>query len=292
MVGTGDGREIGEDEPGRLRPGAGRRAVHRAGRAAAPARGALASYARRPGRPRRPAARAARSRRSRPPGPAASSAYVTCCPHLGETRFVVRRRASSGARTSSRPGRPAAVRRRAGCAGRRTSATGPFVQLWPHRARHRRDVPGPAAQAADGGAVVTTYHVPVQISPSILAADFANLETELRRIANADWAHVDVMDDHFVPNLTLGLPVVEALARVSPVPLDCHLMIEDPDRWASAVRRGRRVQRHLPRRGRRRRPGAGARPALGRGPRRDGAQARHRRSRPTPTCCRSSTWSW
>jgi ribulose-phosphate 3-epimerase len=72
----------------------------------------------------------------------------------------------------------------------------------------------------------------VQISPSILACDFANLESELKRIANADWAHVDVMDAHFVPNLTLGLPVVEALARISPLPLDCHLMIDDPDRWA------------------------------------------------------------
>ena len=72
----------------------------------------------------------------------------------------------------------------------------------------------------------------IQISPSILSADFARLSDELQRISDADWAHVDVMDNHFVPNLTLGLPVVEALVKVSPVPVDCHLMIEDPDRWA------------------------------------------------------------
>jgi ribulose-phosphate 3-epimerase len=74
--------------------------------------------------------------------------------------------------------------------------------------------------------------VGIQISPSILSADFASLGAELGRIATADWAHVDVMDNHFVPNLTLGLPVVEALLKVSPIPVDCHLMIEDPDRWA------------------------------------------------------------
>jgi ribulose-phosphate 3-epimerase len=74
--------------------------------------------------------------------------------------------------------------------------------------------------------------VVLRINPSILAADFANLETELGRISNADLAHVDVMDNHFVPNLTLGLPVVERLQQVSPIPLDLHLMIEDPARWA------------------------------------------------------------
>ncbi|WP_168581261.1 ribulose-phosphate 3-epimerase [Gephyromycinifex aptenodytis] len=72
----------------------------------------------------------------------------------------------------------------------------------------------------------------MQISPSILSADFANLQAELEAVKNADWAHVDVMDAHFVPNLTLGLPVVESLLKVSPVPIDCHLMIQDPDRWA------------------------------------------------------------
>ncbi|HEU0103894.1 MAG TPA: ribulose-phosphate 3-epimerase [Mycobacteriales bacterium] len=74
----------------------------------------------------------------------------------------------------------------------------------------------------------------IQISPSILNSDFADLRGELGRIATADWAHVDVMDGHFVPNLTLGLPVVERIVAVSPVPVDCHLMIEDPDRWAPA----------------------------------------------------------
>ncbi len=72
----------------------------------------------------------------------------------------------------------------------------------------------------------------MQISPSILSADFAHLADELAAVRNADWAHVDVMDNHFVPNLTLGLPVVEALLKVSPLPIDCHLMIEDPLRWA------------------------------------------------------------
>jgi ribulose-phosphate 3-epimerase len=73
----------------------------------------------------------------------------------------------------------------------------------------------------------------VQISPSILSADFARLADEAAAVAGvADWLHVDVMDNHFVPNLTIGLPVVESLLKHVTLPLDCHLMIEDPDRWA------------------------------------------------------------
>src|SRR5699024_8546176 len=99
-------------------------------------------------------------------------------------------------------------------------------------ARHRRDVPRPPAQAALTRPPPPSKEPHVQISPSILSADFANLESELDAISNADWAHVDVMDAHFVPNLTLGLPIVESLLRVSPIPIDCHLMIEDTERWA------------------------------------------------------------
>ena len=75
----------------------------------------------------------------------------------------------------------------------------------------------------------------VVIAPSILAADFARLAEAAASVeGTADWLHVDVMDNHFVPNLTLGLPVVASLLGATSLPLDCHLMIEDPDRWAVA----------------------------------------------------------
>ncbi|TQM84197.1 ribulose-5-phosphate 3-epimerase [Saccharothrix saharensis] len=70
------------------------------------------------------------------------------------------------------------------------------------------------------------------IAPSILSADFARLADEAAAVASADWLHVDVMDAHFVPNLTIGLPVVKSLRKATDLPLDCHLMIDDPDRWA------------------------------------------------------------
>ena len=74
----------------------------------------------------------------------------------------------------------------------------------------------------------------VRINPSILAADFVNMQSELQRIDTADLVHVDVMDNHFVPNLTFGPQMVGRIQDVSPVPLDVHLMIDDPDRWALA----------------------------------------------------------
>lgn len=74
----------------------------------------------------------------------------------------------------------------------------------------------------------------VTISPSILNCDLVDLRGELQKIHTADYAHVDVMDNHFVPNLTWGLPIVEAVVKTGILPVDAHLMINDPDRWAPA----------------------------------------------------------
>ena len=76
------------------------------------------------------------------------------------------------------------------------------------------------------------------ISPSILSADFVNLERDIKLVedAGADWIHIDVMDGHFVPNITIGVPVVKAIRRVTHLPLDVHLMISNPEKYAEAFR--------------------------------------------------------
>ncbi|MBQ8458712.1 ribulose-phosphate 3-epimerase [bacterium] len=73
----------------------------------------------------------------------------------------------------------------------------------------------------------------VYVSPSILSADFANLERDIKLVENAgaDWIHVDVMDGHFVPNITIGAPVVKSIRKVTNLPLDVHLMIENPEKY-------------------------------------------------------------
>ena len=74
------------------------------------------------------------------------------------------------------------------------------------------------------------------ISPSILSADFANLEKDIKAIENAgaDWLHIDVMDGHFVPNITIGVPVVKSIKKITKLPLDVHLMIENPEKYVEA----------------------------------------------------------
>lgn len=74
----------------------------------------------------------------------------------------------------------------------------------------------------------------VKIAPSILSADFGRLAEEVKAISTADYVHVDVMDGHFVPNLTIGPVVIEAVKRATSLPLDVHLMIEDAERWVGA----------------------------------------------------------
>ena len=76
------------------------------------------------------------------------------------------------------------------------------------------------------------------VSPSILAADFANLEHEIKLVeeAGADWLHIDVMDGHFVPNITIGMPVVKSIKKIASIPLDVHLMIDNPEKYVEAFK--------------------------------------------------------
>ena len=76
--------------------------------------------------------------------------------------------------------------------------------------------------------------MPVKIAPSILSADFGRLAEEVRAIGSADYVHVDVMDGHFVPNLTIGPVVIEHVKKATQLPLDVHLMIEDAERWVAS----------------------------------------------------------
>src|SRR5699024_3521880 len=100
--------------------------------------------------------------------------------------------------------------------------------------RHRRDVLRRAAQAGlggPGGRGKLGHMITPIIAPSILSADFARLDREIEAVPDADWIHIDVMDGHFVPNLSFGVPVMAAVAKVTDKPLDVHLMIEDPEKW-------------------------------------------------------------
>jgi ribulose-phosphate 3-epimerase len=80
---------------------------------------------------------------------------------------------------------------------------------------------------------------PVMIAPSILSADFLNLgrDIEMLNHSNASWIHLDIMDGHFVPNISFGIPVIEAVAKIAKKPLDVHLMIEKPERYLEVFRK-------------------------------------------------------